>query len=53
MNRLESLIEKYTETIAELHEYLEMIGIDPETDEQMIELVNQKNYYIEINMFGY
>lgn len=53
INRLNSLIYKYSEMIAELHEYLEMMGIDPETDEHMIELVNQKNYYVEINMFGY
>ena len=52
MSRLDSLIYKYSEMIAELYEYLETMGIDPETDEHMIELVNQKNYYVEINMFG-
>ena len=53
MNKLDLLIEKYSEMIKELYEYLEMMGIDPETDEHMIELVNQKNYYIQINMIGY
>lgn len=53
MNRLDSLINKYSELITELHEYLEMMGIDTETDEHMIELVNQKEYYIRIRMFDY
>ena len=53
MNRLDSLINKYSEMIAELYEFLTAMGIDPETDEHMIELVNQKNYYIQINMLGY
>lgn len=52
MSRLDSLIYKYSEMIAELYEYLETMGINPETDEHMIELVNQKNYYVGINMLG-
>jgi hypothetical protein len=52
-NSFEEIIEKLKAAKSAIEECNEMMGIDNTDDEQVLQLNDLIDYYIEVNSFGY